>query len=155
MLFAGAQLQIAASNASSAKTAAESAQRAVERTERHLADNHLLLWVPRLEQVARNLDLAAAADNRDVAMVHLMEWRETAGYVRTLVLKDAVDRPELVERLQTAVVLIHSAKDDLVGDAQSTTAEATRHVRSAISEACDRASEIVAERMAYTRRENQ
>jgi hypothetical protein len=140
----------AGEKADGAKASADAARAAVERTEKHLADNHLLLWIPRLEQVARSLELAAVANRRDAAMVHLTEWRETATHVRALVTRDG-DRPDLVEKLQTAVALIISAKDDLVADKESTAAEATRHVRSAINEACDRASEIVAERMTRTR----
>jgi hypothetical protein len=151
-VFAGLQLRVASQQSKAAETAPLASQRAVERTERHLADNHLLLWVPKLEQVARNLEAAARSDRRDATMVHLTEWRETATHVRTLVERDG-DRPELIAKLQTAVAMILSAKDDLVADSSTPAAEATRHVRTAINEACDKASEIVAERMAYPRRD--
>src|SRR4051794_8187721 len=66
------------------KTPAEAARDAVADTQRHLADNHLLLLIPRLLQAGREVEHAVRRPDRDSAQKELAAWRELAVQVRTL-----------------------------------------------------------------------
>jgi len=134
----------------SVKTAADAARAAAERTEHHLADNHLLLLIPRLLQASRDLEHAVRLGERGAGFTFLGDWRELAVQVRTLVERQG-GRPGLRESIDRAIALIPPAEDAL----QDTTADAysgTRHARDRIRDACDAANEIVTERMAFVDR---
>jgi hypothetical protein len=137
--------------AATARDAATAARDSIQTTEGHLADNHLLVFVPRLDVVNRQLQTAVVKGDGNAALEHLTEWRGIAAQVRKLAEKQGGEE-ELIRKLQTAGALVVSAKNDLISKT-GTPEEATRHVRTAIDDACDRAAEIVGERMAFVRKE--
>ena len=131
--------------------AANAARDAVREAERHLADNHLLLLIPRLVQVARDLQSSVERNQREPARTCLTDWREAAVQVRTLVERQGGYGP-LIERIDKAVALVASAEDGLHEEGRDA-ANATRHVRDRIRDAGDLAMQVVTERMAFVRRE--
>jgi hypothetical protein len=145
-------LGIAIWQAAAAKSKAELARRAVERTEQRLADNHMLILVPRLEQVARDLDAAADEGNRERALQLIADWRGTAGRVRRLVERRNGGGTEFLKQLQLASARATPAKDALT-EGNVNPLQATRHLRATIDDVCSEAAAIVGEMLAFTERE--
>jgi hypothetical protein len=127
--------------------AANAAKSAVEATQRQLADNHLLLYIPQLAQALRDLEHAVERNDHAACRMHLDDWRDAANRIRTLVrLKN--ERTELQERLNEAIPFVVAAKEALEDQrrgAKASTARARDHMRAA----GDKATEIVTERMAF------
>jgi hypothetical protein len=138
--------------AATARDAAEAARASIQRTESHLADNHLLIYIPRLEQIVRELEIAVRSADVERTIAQLNEWRATAAQVRKLAEKQG-GHDDLVQKLQKAAGLVGAAKGDLVGRRRPAD-EATHYVREAINDACDGAAEVVGERMAFIRRDH-
>jgi hypothetical protein len=133
------------------RSAAEAAQTATERTEQHLADNHLLLLIPRLVQASRDLEQAVRNDERDTAVTLIASWRDVAVQVRTLVEAQAGGRSDLRALIDRAIALIPPAEDAL-SDTGTDAKTGTHHARDRIRDAVDEANKIVTERMAFVGR---
>jgi hypothetical protein len=133
-------------------TAAGAAKDAVERTEQHLAENQLLLLIPRMLQHARDLDHAVHRTDREAAQACLTDWRNAATQVRVLAARTNA-HPNVAHHVRTAVALISTAHDEL-GNPERNAAEATRRVRDRMSDAGDAANEIITERLVFVNTEN-
>jgi hypothetical protein len=130
------------------KDAAVAARDAVRDTQRQLADNHLLLVIPRLLQASRDLEHAVRRPDLEAAQKEMAQWRELAVQVRTLAERKGGERIALIEKIDRAIALIPPAEEAL-NDGGADPYERTRHARDRIRDAVDEATRIVTERMAF------
>lgn len=136
--------------ADTARNAATAARESIQATEGHLADNHLLLLIPRLDQIHRSLEAAVMAEDTDRVVETLNEWRIVAAHVRQLAQRQG-GHENLVDKLQSASGQVHAAKEPLITRAVSPD-EATGQVRKAIDDASTEAATLIGERMAFIRK---
>lgn len=129
--------------ASAAKVAAEAASAAVDRTQRQLRANQMLVLIPQLRWVASELDAAIGSDDRAMTRRHLDQWRWQAGHVNGL-LKDETPTPRtILKSLQDSVGLATAATSTLLKDDGKPVFECCEQARAAIGEACNQMNVFV------------
>jgi hypothetical protein len=136
--------------AQAASTSADEARMAIERTEQHLADNHLLLLIPELQQLRTNLDLAVDQGNREETIRLLGSWLRVASDVQAILERQPSQRRALIKELEKSAKMTGQAKDELIAR-QKNLEQATRDIRSLITSICASALRIVGEMKAFTR----
>lgn len=137
------QARGAKNNASDAKVAAEAASAAVDRTQRQLRANQMLVLIPQLRWVAGELDAAISSDDRDLTRRHLDSWRWQAGHVNGL-LKDETPTPRaILKSLQDSVGLATTATSALLKDNAKPVFECCELARASIGEACNQMNVFV------------
>ena len=147
------QLREAKSQSVAAATAAQAAQSAIERTERHLADNHLLLLIPQLQLLRRDLDDAILGAKRQETIRYLGDWLVVASDVQAILQRRGSSAPqELINNLQRSAKLTGDAKDNIIARKESPVI-ATREVRPLITKICASSSRIIGEMKAFVRTE--
>jgi hypothetical protein len=129
------------------KTAAEETKAAIANTEKHLAENQLLIAIPQLQLVARSFQWAVDRNDHAAARTHLDEWREAAGRVNALARRKR-GWPDLVERITEAIPYVLAAREALEDETRYAQ-ELTVHVCERIRIVGDRANDVVTEKMAF------
>jgi hypothetical protein len=132
-----------------AQTAAVAAQTAVERTERRLADNHLLLLIPQLGLYRRELDLAVDGPDRRETLRLLGEWPTLASELQGIL--ERIDREthkKLIRDLARSTTLTGKAKDAIIARREELE-PATRAARSLVHAVSAESSKIVGTMKAY------
>lgn len=97
-----------------AKSAAEAAQAGVERTQRHLRANQLLVLVPQLRWISSELDAAIELDDAAAVRRQLDSWRWQAGHVHGVLLAGKDVDGKLLRTLQTSTGLATTANSALL-----------------------------------------
>lgn len=109
--------------------ASEATQQAVERTERRMALNHLLVLLPQLRLIETDLDTAAQENDRKLAMRALVAYSHMASEIAGLLRgQDSVD-DALVQRLEQSARAASLAKADLIDNANRMAKSATKEFR--------------------------
>jgi hypothetical protein len=145
------QLREAKRQSVAAAVAAQAAKTAIERTERHLADNHLLILVPELQLLRRDLDDAILGGRQQETIRYLGDWLSVASDVQAILQRRGASAPQqLIDDLQRSAKLTGDAKDNLISREQ-TPEEATRAVRPLITEICASSMRIIGEMKAFAR----
>lgn len=123
--------------------AVEAAKDAVERTEKRLAGNHLLLMLPEIEQAERALDAAAMGSDVTAVANALVTWRrvcsELLGIVR---LMPEPDHKLLISLLEKSAETAGHAKSSVIDGKQSDLATATSRVRGLATKVCAQLSSL-------------
>jgi hypothetical protein len=135
--------------AEATQTAAEATQTAVERTENHVAENHLLVWIPQLVQVTREAETELTAGDGSRVRSSYARWRSTARQVQVL-LRRTHPGHGAIALIDKAITLAPSALDAVRDEAGEPEAR-TRHLRTAMTDAAEEAETLVTERMAFLR----
>ena len=122
---------------------------AVERTERHLADNHLLLLLPALVQLRRSIDSAVRLNQAEPLIDYFSDWLEISSEGHEILVRRGTDDSGLHGRLEQTAKIVSKAKDAVV-ESEASMFDSTRRARSRISEDCSLASAILGRMKAYT-----
>jgi hypothetical protein len=144
------QSSAAALAARGAGASADAAKTAIERTEQHLADNHLLLLIPELQQVRTDLDIAVDKGHREEALRLLSAWLRVASDVQAILERQRGGHSSLIAELEKSAKMTGRAKDELIAR-QKDLEPATRELRGLITSICASALRIVGEMKAFTR----
>jgi hypothetical protein len=144
------QSSAAALAARGAETSADAARSAIERTEQHLADNHLLLAIPELQQVRTDLDVAVDKGEREDAIRLLSAWLRVGSDVQAILERQQPGHSALIAELEQSTRMTGQAKDELIAR-QKDLEPATRELRGLITSICASALRIVGEMKAFTR----
>lgn len=75
------------------KSAVSAAQRAISRTEAHLAMNQTLILLPQLQKLEDDLDAAVDGGHQDAALRHLGQWRSVAMEIYGLIKEQPYAEP--------------------------------------------------------------
>jgi hypothetical protein len=121
--------------AKKAKIAAEAASSAMDRTQRQLRANQMLVLIPQLRWLAQELDAAIAADDGAMTRRHLDGWRWQAGHVHGLLL-DANAERRILRALQESVALATEATSSLLKN-QKPVLDSCEQARQSIGVACN------------------
>lgn len=92
------------------RNAVTAAQAAIERTERHLAVNQLLVLIPQLQRLEPELNISLTAKVREPIIRHLAEWRRLAGDVYGLAKDEEYSDDQLLDLLQQSAASAATAK---------------------------------------------
>lgn len=122
--------------ASEAKAAAEATTAAVDRTQRQLRANQVLVLLPQLRWLAHELDSAIANDDRDLARRQLDNWRWQAGHANGLLTEITPSPRKILRALQDSVALATEATTTLMKQ-EKAVMESCEPARGAIGEACN------------------
>jgi hypothetical protein len=114
-----------------ARTAADATRLAIRDTEKLLARNSLLVLLPQLSLVEREIDLAVPRDDRAMLTYLMSVWKAHAGQLRGLLGDDSGADEMAMKRLQASVVLATDAKVRL-DDGRTSVAATMKQVREAI-----------------------
>jgi hypothetical protein len=118
-----------------AKVAAEAASSAIDRTQRQLRANQMLVLIPQLRWLAQELDTAIAAGDSAMTRRHLDGWRWQAGHVSGLLL-DAKAERRILRALQESVALATEATNSLLKN-QRPVLDSCEQARQSIGAACN------------------
>jgi hypothetical protein len=121
---------------------AQAAQAAVERAERQLASNRLLLVVPQLENLQLELEQAIETNSRSQARKVLLIWRREVSQLIGLLSARADLDQELIRSLNVFEEMATQALDNLQGNSRSVLT-ATKGLKHAIPEASSRLNRLV------------
>lgn len=119
-----------------AKIAAEAAGVAIDRTQRQLRANQMLVLIPQLRWVAQEMDAAIAGDDRGMTRRTLDSWRWQAGHVNGLLLDEGATSRKILKALQDSVALATEATTTLL-KGQKPVLESCDQARQAIGHACN------------------
>lgn len=120
------------------------------RAERRIADNQLLLMIPRMTSFRRDLDLAVDRDNRDEALKLLGEWPVLASELQGILEQiDAEEHTKLVQDLKQSSKLTGKAKDAIIARNKELV-PVTERARGVINEICSQSSKIVGTMKAFS-----
>jgi hypothetical protein len=125
-------------------------QTAINRTERHLALNHLLFLLPQLQRLEGDLDVAVENDQRDTVIRQLVEWRRLASEIHGLVDGQPFSEPPRTDQLRQSVTSAAVTKRQLVGSSQRSLKATTESVRDDIAAACEYAGSLSARLRSYS-----
>lgn len=113
--------------------AAEATKRAIERTEKRMALNHLLVLLPQFRLIENDLDSAAQDDDRPLARRSLVAYAHFAAEVATILQgQDKVDQTLVID-LQTSATQASRTKASLIDSAGKNTKQLTKDIRDRIS----------------------
>jgi hypothetical protein len=133
--------------------AATAARDAIQRTEELLGERQLLILIPRMQAHGSAISSAASAAHREGVIRGLEQWRDAASQVRVLLEhRDPQRYAELIRKLQETSMLANIAGANVV-ERSADPREGTTQVRTEITSAGDRASEVIAEMLVVTRRD--
>jgi hypothetical protein len=136
LFFTWRKASDADNSASSAKIAAEAAGAAVERTQRQLRANQMLVLIPQLRWISQELDAAIASDSRDLVRRHLDSWRWQAGHVNGLLSEESPSPRKILRSLQDSVALATEATTTLLKEGKPVL-DSCELARDAIGTACN------------------
>lgn len=124
--------------------ASEAARTAVEATSSRHVSNQLLILVPELLLIDRDLGEAIENNERSDVLRLLVQWRHRASQVRGILI--GVDRitPNVISQLANSAALATMAKQSLQNSSTSIV-KATKRASAAISSACNEISAISGE----------
>jgi hypothetical protein len=97
-----------------ATSAATAARLAVDRTQRQLRANQLLVLVPQLRWISTELEQSINDDDRDLAGRNLHNWRWQAGHVHGILSAADPAEKKLLKTLQDSVGLAFAATTTLL-----------------------------------------
>jgi hypothetical protein len=118
-----------------AKVAAEAASSAMDRTQRQLRANQMLVLIPQLRWLAQELDTAIVAEDGAMTRRHLDGWRWQAGQVSGLLLEAKAER-RILRALQESVALATEATNSLLKN-QRPVLDSCEQARRSIGVACN------------------
>lgn len=127
----------------------KAARAAIDRTEKHLALNQVLVLLPQLQKLEGDLDVAVSAGAREAVIRHLVEWRRLASEVAGLIEAQAYADPTRVDQLQASAVTAAVTKSQLTGTARDIVS-GTKTVRAEIATACEYAGTLSGRLRAYS-----
>ncbi|MEV0803928.1 hypothetical protein AB0I34_39985 [Kribbella sp. NPDC050281] len=134
--FTWRQARKARTEATAAKESADAATAAVDRTQRQLRANQILILIPQLRWVAQEMDAAIAENDRALTRRHLDNWRWQAGHVNGLLLDDRPSPRKVLKSLQESVSLATTSTSSLLSDSRPIL-DACGQAREAIHTACN------------------
>ncbi len=141
--------------AKGAETTAQATKEAVERTEKRIADNHLLILIPQMSLYRRELDLAVDRPDRQETLRLLGDWPTLASELQGILQRvDSVGHSKLIKDLERSTKLTGKAKDAIISK-RDQLEPATSVARQLITEISASSSKIVGEMKAFTRSSNQ
>jgi hypothetical protein len=144
------QLYFTQRSARNAASEAKGTRTAIERTERQLANNHLLVRAAEMDRFRERLDSAVQGNRNTDAAKILREWPNFANDgVAILTLIDATEHVVAIRQLKDSMSAAVEAKDRLIGE-QISVEEATRESRDLIEQACAAVAEV-ASTLKFTR----
>jgi hypothetical protein len=115
---------------------AKATQQAVVDATRRVGIYNVLLMVPELSRLEREIE-DAARGNEEVALRRLLkEWRELGAELRGILSNEKVGTPELDQTIKKSVALAMVAKQAVMGGAETDLLQATKKVRVAIEDVC-------------------
>lgn len=117
-----------------AKRSADRARDAVEAAERRMALNHLLVVLPQVRILERDLDRAIEDGDRLAAMRALGTYSHVASEVSGLLREQGIVGHETIERLRQSAIAAGEAKRRLLDSANLLPKSATREFRAGLSE---------------------
>jgi hypothetical protein len=120
-----------------AAKAADAARVATSRTRKQLTSNQLLVRIPQLGWIARELDVAIEGDNREFARRFLDQWRSEAGNIRGILGADRGEDGALLRQIQEAVSLAAAAGTQLLMTTGFPVSNDCARARDAINATCD------------------
>ena len=114
--------------------ATEATRRAVERTEKRMAINHLLVLLPQFRLIENDLDAAAQEDDRGLARRSLVAYAHFAAEVAAILQnREKVDQT-LVTDLRVSATQASQAKAALIDSSSAkNTKQLTRDIREKLS----------------------
>lgn len=138
-------IYLAWNQARRAASAAEAARNAVQRTQRQLRANQLLVLVPQLRWISTELDASIMANDRDLACRNLNNWRWQAEHIHGILSVNDPTEKRLLKKLQDSVGLAFAATGALldVKDLGRPVMEDCRKAREAIGVVCNELSRWV------------
>jgi hypothetical protein len=140
----------ARASAESARVSADAAREAIERTERNLADNHMLILIPQLHALARDFDVAQEAQSREATLAVLSAWVGIASELLGLLEADDSEEAELMRRLDQSASRTSEAKNALIGD-KAEIKMATRGLSATYSEVYFQSAKVIGRMRAFSR----
>lgn len=115
---------------------AKSTQQAVEDATRRVGIYNILLIIPELSRLEREIEDAAREGNEEVLRRLLKEWREMGTELRGALSNEEIPASNVDQAIRTSVVLAMAAKQGLMSGKDANLLHATRKVRTAIEEVC-------------------
>jgi hypothetical protein len=140
----------ARASAESARVSADAARAAIERTERNLADNHMLILIPQLHALARDFDVAQEAQSREAILAVLSAWVGVASELLGLLEADDSEEAELMRRLDQSASRTSEAKNALIGD-KAEIKMATTGLSATYSEVYFQSAKVIGRMRAFSR----
>ncbi|WP_432548409.1 hypothetical protein [Kineococcus sp. SYSU DK004] len=92
------------------KSASEAAKESIERAERSISRNQLILLIPTLHRTEGDLENAIEGGERRLAAYHLSSWKWFGSQLRTYLPNQNEDDVKLAQALQTSIALASDAK---------------------------------------------
>lgn len=123
--------------AAAAKTAADAASGAMDRAQRQLRSNQILVLIPQLRWVAQELDAAIEAGDRGMTRRHLDSWRNQAGHINGVLLDDSAAKRKILKAIQDSVALATEATANLLREEKKTVLQSCEQARDASGNACN------------------
>jgi hypothetical protein len=114
--------------------ASEATKIAVERTERRMALNHLLVLLPQFRILEHDLDAAADGNDRNLAMRTLVSFNYLSSEIAGLLTnQDGID-PNLSTQLQSIGRVASLAKADMINNPSKQAKTATKDFRKQLAD---------------------
>jgi hypothetical protein len=117
------------------KRAVTAATEAIERADKSLAANQVLVLLPQLQKLEPDLDAAVAAEAREAVLRHLAEWRRLATELDGLVRNQPYAEANALNQLRASAVAAATAKSQLLNTDRDLVT-GTNAVRREVAEAC-------------------
>lgn len=115
---------------------ASSTRQAVEDATRRVGIYNVLLIVPELSRLEREIEDAARGDEESALRRLLKEWREMGTELRGVLSNEQVGNPEIDQTIRNSVALAMAAKQAIMNNAGTDLLQATKKVRVSIEEVC-------------------
>jgi hypothetical protein len=132
-----------------AQSTLDATRTAINRTERHLALNQLLVLLPQLQKLEGDIDIAVESGAREAVIRQLVEWRRLATEIHGLIDGHELSDPDRTKQLQQSATTAAVTKIQLVGT-QRNVKNTTETVREEIATACEYAASLSARLRAYS-----
>lgn len=116
--------------------AANAASRAVQRTQKQIRSNQLMVLIPQLTWIANEVDWAIERENFDVVRRFLNSWRQHAGNVHGILMAQAPNESEILKMLRHSIGMAAVADGVLFKKDKSTRRDCTE-AREAIRSSID------------------
>lgn len=115
---------------------ARATRTAVEDATQHIGLYNILLIVPELSRIEFELERAAQEDSKDHVHRLLREWREVASDFRGLLIREEGSSVNLDKLVQESLVLVVTAKSQILSGKDATALRSTQRAREAIEGSC-------------------
>ncbi|MEA2580713.1 MAG: hypothetical protein QOE83_1605 [Actinomycetota bacterium] len=135
------QAKAAAESAKTAVDIGRETQAAVDRATRHIAANQLLLTLPALLALARDLDAAISDKDLSKARLALVSWHTEASQVRGLLKGMDWGDEQLLKKLANSTKVAAATKGALLSGSIDLVKD-TESARTAIEGVCERMGEL-------------